>query len=127
MLQDVDPVGDRERRCQWKQDDQLRRCDAEEKQISQSASKHVRHARARERIYLPDTLCGFERDSNCNGTCPGPCSGLQTLGFNRLAQMINPGKKIVTPCINRNLVSKTGQLREACTDRLRKLRIRLRS
>jgi len=71
MLQDVDPVRDREGGCQWKQDYQLRCCDAEEEEISQSSPKHVRHRTVRAQIYLPDTLCGIETDRNCEGTGPG--------------------------------------------------------
>jgi hypothetical protein len=74
MLQDVDPVRDRERGCQWKQDHQLRYGNAEEEEISQSSPKHVRNRTVREQIYLPDTLCGFELDRNCEGTGPGACS-----------------------------------------------------
>src|SRR6266550_9176571 len=90
MLQDVDPVCDRERGCQWKQDHQLRCGNAEEEEISQSSPKHVRHRTVREQIYLPDTLCGFELDPNCDCTGPGVLLiGFQTLGFNRSERIIN--------------------------------------
>lgn len=82
MLQYADPVSDRERGRQWKQDHQLRCCDAEEKEISQSSPKHVRHAKVREQqIYLPNTLGGFALDPNCDGTGPEPGIDFQAPRF----------------------------------------------
>ena len=71
MLQDIDPVGDRERGCQWKEDHQLSCCNAEEEEICQSSTKHVRDKRVRGQVYLPEPLCGFEIDPNGDGIATG--------------------------------------------------------